>query len=90
MTNKLMTATCLFVLSAAPVFAGDMAKDKNDMNVEHGMMWSFGEIDTNQDKKLSREELSAKGADMSKFDKADANKDGELDEAEFVAYTEEQ
>lgn len=88
MSNKLMTAGCLFILSAAPVFAGDMNKDEV-MTVEHDMVWSFGDIDVNKDKKLTKEELSAKGAILSNFDKADTNKDGAIDKAEFVAFGEE-
>lgn len=88
MINKLMTVSCLFILSTAPLFAGDMDKDEH-MTIEHGMVLSFGEIDVNKDKKLTKEELSAKGAIPSNFDKADTNKDGTIDEAEFVAFGEE-
>ncbi len=84
MIKNMMFAGSLLAISAAPVFAGDMNKAE-DMTVEPGMAMSFVEIDVNQDKKLTKDELTATGAAETSFDKFDSNKDGTIDEAEFVA-----
>jgi Ca2+-binding EF-hand superfamily protein len=89
MMEKLIAAGCVLLLSASPVFADDMGKMDKDVRdpAMHGMKWKFGELDANKDKKISRQELVSKGAGMPEaaFEKADANKDGALDEQEFAA-----
>ena len=45
---------------------------------------AFGDVDTDQDGKISAEEAAAAGMDLTKVD---ANQDGSVDEAEYKAAT---
>ena len=90
MINKLMTAGCVIALTAAaPVIAGEAQKGM-EASAQKGMVWAFGDLDSNQDKRITKEELDAKGGNVAKFEKADINSDGSLDEEEFVAFTAEE
>ena len=91
MINKLMTAGCVIALSAAaPVIAGEADKGTEMPAHSKSMVWVFGDVDSNKDKKITKDELDAKGANVDKFEEADINSDGSLDEEEFVAFSSEE
>lgn len=47
---------------------------------------SFGGLDLNTDRKLSREEVRLNGSLSADFDKLDSNRDGSLSDAEFAKF----
>jgi Ca2+-binding EF-hand superfamily protein len=61
------------------------------LTMASGIAWagsdkiSFQELDTNGDGVISRDEAKKAPAVKAKFDQVDANRDGQLDMAEFAA-----
>lgn len=90
-SNKLMAMACVMALSAAPAFAADdRDADMDEMGSGgHAMSWQFGELDSNRDQKITKQELNDKNIELDDFEQADSNGDGALDEQEFAAVSEE-
>lgn len=78
----------LLMIVPAVLFAGAVLADQATTQADQAALSEMEKLDTDQDQRISQEEAVANPVLVERWITVDVNKDGTLDTAEFVMFTE--